>query len=253
METMSDMRSLQVNEFSLGMLALCCGLWACSGSADDCEQNGACVSGSMGSGGGGGMMDPECTTPDQCGIGDSCTTYACQSGVCLHFEEPDGTVVGNDACRSVVCAGGVESPGDPSPAGTLCGDSQVCDGGGYCVSCTEGADDNCPMGYSCAGGSCRLAVGEVCGGDTVACASGYCVDGHCCGLDCADVCRTCDPQSGYTTCALVQAHNVHPTCGEPGMACDGNGHCKGEAGTPCLVNADCVDGWCDNGHCHNAP
>lgn len=202
-------------KFLAGLLVISSGLQSCMSNAEDCVQNGSCPPDMTGAGGIGGIGGVG-------GDGVTTTSTACDS----HSE-----------CGS--CDRGELKY---ATAGTLCAGDQVCDGGGNCVAC-EDTTRPCPLGYECNGDKCGLVKGASCD-DGVQCASGFCVDGHCCANECVGECRTCNSNTLFE-CKFTDAGYSHdPTCLVPGYACDGLGECDGQTNTPCTSDEECVSGNC---------
>lgn len=96
----------------------------------------------------------------------------------------------------------------------------------------------------------KKPVGERCHASTD-CASGFCIDGTCCGSACTTPCMSCDNLEGQCITAVAlgeQDLNATPACLSP-SACDGAGVCKASNGQPCTNSDDCVSGHCVDAVC----
>jgi hypothetical protein len=126
---------------------------------------------------------------------------------------------------------------------TLLADGRVLAAGGLNIGGT-GATRSTDLGYptpSTDGANCLSPIG---------CASGWCVDGVCCGSICDGTCEACAQSStgvASGTCAPIQA-GLDPDdecdpkgvgfCAQPGH-CDGNRHCATQTGLECAATS-CV-------------
>jgi hypothetical protein len=135
-----------------------------------------------------------------------------------------GSAVGVGEIRAKADAG----TGYPWPVGHVCSKAGDC-GSGNCVEGVCCATSSCGPCKTCRGqtpGNCA-PIGEtsectcpdagVCGkktglpcGQSVDCASGFCVDGVCCGEACTEPCRSCATTPG--TCAPVTSQEDVPQC-----------------------------------------
>ena len=97
----------------------------------------------------------------------------------------------------------------------------------------------------------NLGNGEGCTSATAStCASGFCVDGVCCGTaSCSGVCQSCAVDSHEGTCAPAAAGTEVPGSCASGQACDGSGACKSKNGTTCSAATVCASGFCVDGVC----
>ncbi len=97
----------------------------------------------------------------------------------------------------------------------------------------------------------NLGNGEGCTSATTAtCASGFCVDGVCCGTaSCSGACQSCAVDGQEGTCAPVVAGTEVPDSCASGQACDGSGACKSKNGTTCSSATVCASGFCVDGVC----
>jgi hypothetical protein len=114
---------------------------------------------------------------------------------------------------------------------------------------------DCQNGFFCDGNRCALRreTGAACSG-ALQCASGYCIDGVCCGTPCDQSCYACNLPGQAGTCAAIadgdDPHGDCPaeaptTCGRAG-GCNGRGACRLQsAGVPC-GGATC-SGWIERG------
>jgi len=94
---------------------------------------------------------------------------------------------------------------------------------------------------------CKDKNGQTCS-DGTTCASGFCVDGHCCNSACTDTCKACDVSGVEGTCTNVLLNGNDPTtCTAPTQVCNGNGACKLANGQTCGADDECASGDCNNG------
>ncbi len=206
---------------------VCCSS-ACTASCFSCNQvgqAGTCSAVAAGS------PDPadqcrdegptSCRTDGLCDGGGACRRYAA------------GTV-----CRSASCNGGQR---------TLV---SACDGGGSCVpgatqacapfACNgEGTDcfNSCTGNGQCQApnqcddnGRCGTKTdGSPCGNGPE-CASGFCVEGVCCGTACGGTCQSCAVPGSMGTCTNVPPGGSDPQGGcapSPERSCGNDGTCNG--------------------------
>jgi hypothetical protein len=224
---------------------VCCNT-ACAGLCQACSaaKKGAGANGTCGSIAANTDPDNECAT--ECNgagaceavNGTACTLATqCQSGFCT-----DGFCC-NSACNGVCQAcsaaknggmngacGNVPNAADPD---SECAGVTTCDGAGACTKLAQGA-------------ACTLAA---------ECASGFCVDGFCCGAACTFTCTACSlAKTGQPngTCANITA-NTDPDNECPGnVNCNGIGQCGLFAnGAACTLAAECSSGFCVDGVCCN--
>jgi hypothetical protein len=96
------------------------------------------------------------------------------------------------------------------------------------------------------GGSMAPPPNQTC---TVAaqCASGFCVDGVCCGTACDGACQSCSQTGEVGTCSPVK--NATDDACRSGSTCDGAGACRKDLGRSCAASADCASGSCVDGVC----
>ena len=183
--------------------------------------------------------------------GDAPAGLACGAAACVGDDlRLASRCDGAGACTPgfiVPCQGFACEPGAPPTTGPGCATD--------CAMTPGGSD--CAAGYHCAttpgGGACApdLANGEACGSD-IQCASGMCIDGHCCATDCTAGCFTCGSANAAGQCVPV-APNTDPksACG-PCAACNAVGVCTNVAAGPspknaCPVELPCgTTGLCDN-------
>lgn len=124
------------------------------------EGDGETGTGTQG-GGGAGCVDPltDCPSPET-----GCVVAACESGVCVEKNAPEGTLLESQPadCHSVECDGNGSSVPVVLAEQTKCTENggAVCNGAGECVECVDGG--NCDSG-NCDGSMC---VG-TCGTDDV--------------------------------------------------------------------------------------
>ena len=96
----------------------------------------------------------------------------------------------------------------------------------------------------------NLGNGEGCTAATASnCASGFCVDGECCGsAACSGSCQSCAVAGHEGTCAMVVPGTEVPgSC--PGQACGTGGSCNTKNGTACSSASACASGFCVDGVC----
>ncbi|MGB8295883.1 MAG: kelch repeat-containing protein [Polyangia bacterium] len=96
----------------------------------------------------------------------------------------------------------------------------------------------------------NLGNGEGCTAATASnCASGFCVDGVCCGVaSCSGSCQSCNVAGYEGTCTSVTAGTEVPgSC--PGQACGTDGSCNAKNGTACSGASACASGFCVDGVC----
>ena len=166
----------------------------------------------------------------------------------------------------ISCASGVPAcrPTANAPAGNTCGDNQICDGQGVCVSC-DAAGQSCQSSNRCktaqvvcqngspicsetgnrsANTSCAPPAGSVCDG------SGQCVTCANAGASCTlgQTCRegrvVCTP--GGAQCVEAGLSPAGTSCGIGGI-CDGQGGCvgcgPGDVGSECVLSTNpCLEG-----------
>lgn len=236
--------------FLVGLVATSL-LQSCRHSADDCEQNGRCVNGTDGVGGGGAGAAGSTTTPGECedsaecDDGNPCTIDACLSRHCEQTPAADGPPASGTAC--LTC-----QDGQPVLAGAekLCEGDGVCDGAGACAAC--GQDHPCPDGYGCSsGGSCIEGLGLACNNDTACVKPGASCDpgaSQCC-LDTCGNCKRCSPVD-FASCEPIPVNEHGPSCtAQTGSACDGKGNCLNDVQEPCTSSSQCASGLCAGNHC----
>ncbi len=220
----------------------------CVPNCDDNEQTGAETDVDCGGG-----------ACDGCDIGDMCAgdDANCLSGNCgandLCAPKPTGTTcMADDECQSGDCEDGI-------CCATSCnGVCESCALAGFLGTCTDiatGQDPNneCPGAQICDGnGACKKVAGEACGGANECLAGLFCVDGVCCGTQCAGTCQACNVAGMLGTCTDVPM-NTDPAneCG--GLtSCNGAGACnKLPNGQACGGNTECTSNFCVDGVCCN--
>ena len=180
-----------------------------------------------------------CTMAADCGMDTMCSNWTCESSKCVRTLNAPGMVLDNPIpgdCMAVVCdtAGELSSvfvpedapsDGNPcttdtctlqgtvahqlSPNGTKCGDCQTC-AGGTCSACNTSTLD-------CYIGEC-IPKPKACTNNTE-CATGYCVDGYCCNVECASACMACsNAKTGVLSgiCApVVNGTDPDDECNDP--------------------------------------
>ncbi len=229
---------------------------------------------------------PPLQTGLPCDDGSACTAPdLCNAGVCggALVKCDDGNPCTSDSCDPV--KGCVIAPnnapcddGEPCTTQDVCGggacagQAKVCDDGNPCTgdTCAKGigckADavaDKSPCGSDgstwCVAGKCatKSTSGFACG-DASDCASGYCVEGVCCGSACAGGCESClalwtgsidglckPIKAGIDPDNECQAMDIS-TCGFTGQ-CNGAGSCAKHP-----VGAACSDAKCSDGKLQGA-
>jgi hypothetical protein len=133
------------------------------------------------------------------------------------------------ACSATACASGIETHASFCDGAGACKDSPASCGAYACgptacrVTCS--GDGDCAAGYYCKGSSCQPieGLGTACT-HAAACATGFCVDGVCCGV------AACPGGS---------------TCASPSK----KGSCMKSAGSACSLAAECGTGFCVDGVC----
>ena len=119
---------------------------------------------------------------------------------------------------------------------------------GTCSPRKSDGHDTCTGSMTCdATGACKKANGQVCAAATE-CASGACVDGHCCGTASCGACQACTGGGG--TCVMV-ANAEDPDSCSGASSCDATGACKKKPGQTCTAGTQCQTGNCADGYCCN--
>ena len=97
----------------------------------------------------------------------------------------------------------------------------------------------------------NLGNGEGCTAATASnCASGFCVEGVCCGsASCSGPCQSCAVVGHEGTCMRAAAGTEVPGSCADGQACDGSGSCKSKNGVACASTSVCASGFCVDGVC----
>ena len=97
----------------------------------------------------------------------------------------------------------------------------------------------------------NLGNGEGCTAASAStCASGFCVDGVCCGSTaCAGLCQSCNVAGSEGTCVSVKAGTEVVGSCSAGDACDGFGNCMIKNGQACSSAGACASGHCADGVC----
>jgi MYXO-CTERM domain-containing protein len=231
------------------------GIYLCDGTNVTCP--GTCAN------------DKDCAIGYYCSSGGTCTAALAQGTKC---DEPT-------QCKSAPCA--ICTTGN-------CVDGYCCDKGcgGTCRSCgitgstgtcsnVVGADDpdTCPSATStCVAGAsasvCLFKNGypsidtskadPACTSGTQ-CASGFCVDGTCCGTGsdgkalttaACGTCESCADDKGQ--CQAVKGTTDADTCTTT-SSCDATGKCKLDQGQACSDGTQCLSGNCVDNVCCNTP
>ena len=219
-----------------GLVVLPITLYACADNQETCEKTGRCTQGTGGEGAGGEQGTTACAPNSQCDDNNPCTEDRCDvRGACVNSPVSNGMADGS--CRT--CIDGVSEV-----TGTLCGEGEVCNGAGECVSC--GAEP-CPSGYQCTGEVCLGDRGTACSLNDE-CAGGLpCVDGVCCATSCDDECVSCNGEN-QGTCEASPQYYPDTLCINEEV-CDGQGVCKRNNGATCDVDGICASSHCDSGLC----
>jgi hypothetical protein len=183
-----------------------------------------------------------------CSAASPCTgDNYCSGGKCVARKGLGSACTGADECSGGRCVDGVccDSPCD--------GACQTCSNGGHCGPVKSSDDDHCFGATTCDGtGVCKARGGSGCntGAD---CATGYCVDGKCCGSSSCGPCQACTGGGG--TCVTVTSKD-DDSC--PGT-CDSGGVCRAKKGQSCgaapggcIAGTTCADGYCCDGACSGA-
>ncbi|HJX53884.1 MAG TPA: kelch repeat-containing protein, partial [Polyangia bacterium] len=97
----------------------------------------------------------------------------------------------------------------------------------------------------------NLGNGEGCTAATAStCASGFCVEGVCCGsASCSGPCQSCAVAGHEGTCMQAAAGTEVPGSCSDGQSCDGSGSCKSKNGVACSSASVCASGFCVDGVC----
>ncbi len=134
-----------------------------------------------------------------------------------------------------------------------CGTCERCNLGsqsnsGVCTTVTNQDDDTCTGANTCNGsGACKLKNGQTCSAASQ-CASGICVDGHCCNVSCTGAsykCLSC--ATGACTTKITNADDPNSCTGTD--TCDAAGACKQKLGQGCTNATDCASGFCKDATC----
>ena len=133
-------------------------------------------------------------------------------------------------------------------------------GSGPCATDAECADDSfCALALGC---QFKNAIGAECAANSQ-CQSGFCADGYCCNVACADQCNACDDPSSPGTCLQVHGParsktlknglpTAHKDCAGVGAECAGTcgtneitcDYAAVPCGTPTCTNGSAVGGTC---------
>jgi hypothetical protein len=220
-----------------------------------CDTGNQCTNGRVSCGTGAPVCNYDSNKP----AGTTCTGGVCNTtGACTsctagaNCQPPNPCATGAIACGTgaPIC-----TPTGVKPAGTSCGANKVCNAGGSCVDCTEGA--SCTTGNQCQSGTVTCGTGTpvcvpsnrpagsactggVCNGAGVCNA---CVQGAACNFgnsECSNGTTQC--QSGAPVCAFVSHKPAGSGCAGGAGVCNGSGAC-----VPCAQGAVCNAGECNNG------
>jgi hypothetical protein len=171
---------------------------------------------------------------------------------------PDGEPCGNDgACLNDQCEDGFCCATNCSG---VCESCKLAGSEGICkqILNNEDPDNECNGAQVCNGaGACKDGpLGAPCSADGQ-CASNHCEDGVCCDVACTGLCQACS--------AALKGEGVDGECKpiksgtDPEQECpdqigvmihcDGAGECKQALGTPCMMTAQCLSGFCEDNRC----
>jgi hypothetical protein len=162
-----------------------------------------------------------------CVNASECASGFCVDGTCCE----DGCTIQCKSCANAngTCTTNVARFGEDTNSSPTCSGTNSCDGAG----------------------NCRKDSGQTCTAGTD-CASGFCVDGYCCGAASCPACQSCGIAGSQGTCTnIAQGQtdtNPAGTCIAPN-ACDGAGNCRKNNGQTCTASTDCVYGNCIDGYC----
>ena len=161
------------------------------------------------------------------------------AGACRNYAS--GTACGAPTCADGIktLPGACDGNGTCEPGSTVTCEPKACNGNVCQSDCTK--DGDCGNGRYCAiSGDCKdkIANGGACvDGRANECASGFCVDGYCCGSECKAGCMACDgaiTTGGNGTCSPIKnGSDPDNDCSDMGAAscgtdgqCDGAGSCR---------------------------
>jgi len=106
----------------------------------------------------------------------------------------------------------------------------------------------------CADGGCNRPLAATCSAE-LQCASGFCVDGVCCGSACTGPCRSCNQPGKDGMClAYQQGTDPNREC-TTGLTCNGVGSCgppptgSKQQSELCGAGSECQSGYCVDGVC----
>jgi len=126
-------------------------------------------------------------------------------------------------------------------------------GGGDADAATDGPALDAGVDI-CADGGCGRPLGATCSVE-IQCASGFCVDGVCCGSACTGPCRSCNQPGKDGMCvAYQQGSDPNREC-TTGLTCNGVGSCgpppsgSKQQGELCGAGPECQSGFCVDGVC----
>lgn len=169
-----------------------------------------------------------CTTNDDCGAGEYCSSGSCEPQVCT----PDEVFCDGNLVRSCNSAGSASTP------------VELCVGGCTAGECTCADADDCGPGFDCVSGVCECPSNELCGEDDVccptgtacetreSCAGGDCVSTELClppcetGLRCGDFGELCC-EGATSLCGptgeCIRDCGANAVCGQDFESCCGSG------------------------------
>jgi hypothetical protein len=167
--------------------------------------------------GDGGLCVGSCKQDVDCGGPDT----FCEASNCFMKSPTLGWGCrGDNQCGSGHCVDGVCCESSCDGACQAC---NVVGQEGHCKAVVSADDDHCRGATTCdAAGACKQRAGTGCTLAT-ACASGACVDGHCCQVGACGTCESCTGGGG--TCVKVVNTQDPDTCATP-LRCNFAGVCQ---------------------------
>jgi alpha-tubulin suppressor-like RCC1 family protein len=198
----------------------------------------------------------------------SCAPLACAGAICAGGCSAASPCTGDNYCSAgkcsprkglgVACAGNDECSGGRCVDGVCCdspcdGACQTCNASGnagHCGAVKSADDDRCFGATTCdASGVCKARAGSSCSGGAD-CATGFCVDGKCCGTSSCGPCQACTGGGG--ACVAVTSKDDDSCAG----TCDATGNCRAKKGQlcaaapgGCISGTTCADGYCCDSAC----
>jgi hypothetical protein len=163
------------------------------------------------------QQDTDCNAPDA----------FCEASSCFMKSPTLGWGCrGDNQCMSGHCVDGVccESPCDGA-----CQACNVPGSEGACKPVVSADDETCRNNSTCdAAGVCKQRAGTECS-NGAACATGACIDGHCCQSPSCGPCEQCTGGGGV--CVKLLGGSDPDTCAAPHL-CNQQGNCTAIAGPP---------------------